>query len=95
MVVAAPEVGVGEEFGTSPGVCAARSGWSLSLAVAGAIECDPADVTLGEESGSELTGLSPRPFGDVDGDGADEFAIGAPGAYNGDGAVYIYSYPSP
>ncbi|MBM4365125.1 MAG: FG-GAP repeat protein [Deltaproteobacteria bacterium] len=52
-------------------------------------------MTLGEESGSELTGLSPRPFGDVDGDGADEFAIGAPGAYNGDGAVYIYSYPSP
>ncbi len=40
--------------------------------------------------GSDMTGL-----GDVDGDGDDEFAIADVDAHAGDGAVYIYGYPSP
>ncbi len=63
----------------------------------GAVEFDGADVTIGEDSGSELIGLSPQHAGDVDGDGWQDLLIrsgsNAPDHISGSGVVSVLLGP--
>ena len=68
-----------------------------------ATPADIADISSGSFNGFKITGAAAgdqfgyavADLGDVNGDGYDDFAIGAPGANNGAGAVYVvYGNPS-
>jgi cysteine-rich repeat protein len=78
------------------GVGAVGAAWIVHGPVAGARVVDPARDTalVGDEPGAAF-GRSIAPVGDVDGDGRDDLAVGAPASARlgvSSGAVYVFPY---